>query len=109
MVVMSDQAEENIRAHYPIAIVEDRYGGGYAGGNWLAISQADLSYGTSSRVDFVLSDKNGPHSGDIQAREFWAVPPDWIVAAGTPNDAVAKLARRLPTAIDVDDWRLKLR
>lgn len=77
---------------WPIAIVEDRYGGTYSLGRWLGIACASKPCGegsTVSRLDYVQSD--GPYGGDCEAMMFWSNPPEWIVAADTPNECLAKL------------------
>lgn len=71
--------------HYPIAIVEDRYGGCYSGGNWLAISTADAEFRSTQRITYVLN--YGPSDTDIPAMDFWRDPPEWIAVGETPNAA----------------------
>ena len=76
---------------YPIAAVEDRYGGVYSGGRWLAIAGADelISPGLR-RIDTIFG-QSGPHGGDVEAAIFWADPPEWLDVGDTPDDAVAAL------------------
>jgi len=84
---------------WPIAILEDRYGGTYSGGAWLGIAEADepLSEGGSvSRLDYVQV--GGPFGGDGDAMAFWMEPPNWIVSAGSPNECLAKLRERARAA-----------
>lgn len=75
--------------HWPIAIIEDRYGGTYSGGEWLAIAEADAVENGAYRVVRVL--EGGPHSGDTEAMLFWTNPPKWIAVGNTPNEARAAL------------------
>jgi hypothetical protein len=77
------------RSHYPIAVIEDRYGGAYSGGRWLAISCADHLENGAYRIVRCLED--GPHGQDIEAREFWESPPSWIAVGATPNEAIQNL------------------
>ena len=78
-------------AEYPIAVLQDRYGGTYAGGQWLAVAQADLPAGEdfTSRVQFCLD--SGPHGGDMEAMQFWIEPPGWIASGYTPDAAIGAL------------------
>lgn len=76
-------------SHYPIAVFEDRYGGIYSQGRWLAVSQADTPLGRINRAGWLLD--NGPFGGDVEAMEFWEVPPAWIAVGGTPEQAIARL------------------
>lgn len=69
---------------YPIAVIEDRYGGTYSGGAWLAVANAD------ENLPGILSG-DGPHGGDGEAMVFWSAPPWWIAAGSDPNAAVAAL------------------
>jgi len=80
-------------ALYPIAIVQDRYGGVYSGGDWLAIARADAAHDGRSRVDFALA--HGPHGSDCIAAEFWADPPDWIAVGNSPDEARDRLLESL--------------
>jgi hypothetical protein len=74
-----------IMNHYPIAIVEDRDGGFYSSGKWLAISTADAEFGSTQRVTYVLN--QGPHGTDGPAQDFWFDPPEWIAVGDTPDAA----------------------
>jgi hypothetical protein len=77
--------------HYPIVIIQDRYGGCYSGGAWLAISRADQLENGAYRIVRCL--EGGPHDGDVEAREFWENPPPWIAAGATPEEAIKKLPK----------------
>ena len=66
--VMSDIISEQ----WAVAIIEDRYGGAYSGGRWIAIAQADTAVFNASsgedyetRAEYLLSE--GPHGGDPDA------------------------------------------
>jgi len=76
-------------SHFPIAVIEDRYGGVYSGGKWLAISCADRMENGAYRIIRCLED--GPHGDDTDAMMFWGTPPDWIAVGDTPDEAVRKL------------------
>ena len=78
---------------FPVVIVEDRYGGTYSGGAWLAIANADERQDEMQRVSWIL--EFGPHGGDCEAAEFWGSPPHWIAAGMTPDEAVDALTRKL--------------
>lgn len=87
-----DRMIERTLDHYPVAIVEDRYGGVYSGGQWLAIAIADEPHEGRSRVDFVIGHRNaGPHGDDSEAMAFWCDPPDWIAVGISPQDALDHL------------------
>ena len=86
---------------HPIVVVEDRYGGVYSGGAWIAIADAlqpaldldafdpGIKYRKPTRSDFVLND--GPSSEDPQAMKFWSMAPDWIAVGDSPDAAVRNL------------------
>ncbi len=71
---MSDDSK-----HWPLALIADRYGGIYSGGEWLAISGITLD-----RFRIVML---GPHGDDPTAAEFWDDPPKWIAVGATPDAA----------------------
>lgn len=89
---------------YPIMVVDDRYGGAYSGGAWIAVAKAQqpvsdldafdpgIKYRKPTRSEFVLED--GPASGDPEAIKFWAMAPDWVAVGDTPNDAVRNLLNK---------------
>lgn len=86
---------------YPVAIIEDRYGGLYSGGHWLAVAKADErigEHGDQTRIQFVLEDETGPHGSDPDAGDFWDNrEPDWIASGHTPDEALENLrAKVLP-------------
>ena len=78
-------------SHYPVVVVQDRYGGVYSGGAWLAIGSAPDDLDGMPRLEWVL--QIGPQAGDVEAASFWAEPPNWIAVGEDPNEAVAKLQR----------------
>lgn len=71
--------------NHSIVIVQDRYGGVYSGGAWLAFQEADAVYKGSC----VLS--SGPNGGDFEASNFWSRLPSWIAVGDTPDEAKAHL------------------
>lgn len=77
---------------YPVVIIEDRYGGGYSGGKWLAIDAAEAMENGSYRIIRII--EGGPHGSDTEAMMFWKAPPDWITVGDFPNDALAALAAK---------------
>lgn len=74
---------------HPVMVLEDRYGGCYSGGAWLAISVADRIENGSFRAIHILD--RGPSGDDVEARYFWSDPPSWIAVGATPDGAVAAL------------------
>lgn len=85
--------EEDDLTHHPIAIIEDRYGGAYSGGEWLAISQAYIEHSNkTTRASYCLQD--GPSGDDVSAMNFWSDKPDWITAGSSPDKALAELRER---------------
>lgn len=78
---------------YPIAILQDRYGGAYSRGAWLAIAQADEMDNGCYRIVRCL--ENGPLGSDTSAMMFWGEPPEWIAVGDTPQGAVANLKTKL--------------
>jgi hypothetical protein len=79
---------------YPIAVIEDRYGGTYSGGQWIAIAGITNPALGAASLKF-LAEKSeaiaNPWGGDIEAGEFWSDPPKWIAAGDTPDAAIAAL------------------
>jgi len=92
--VLTDRAV--VDRAWPIVIVQDRYGGTYSGGGWLAIAKADEvephAYGMS-RIACCLN--AGPHGSDTAAMAFWLFPPDWIAAGRSPDEAAVALLAKL--------------
>jgi hypothetical protein len=84
---MTDPADR----HFPITIVQDRYGGVYSGGKWLALSIADKLENGSYRIVRML--EGGPHGEDGDAMAFWSNPPEWIAVGNSPDEALAALLR----------------
>lgn len=78
---------------HPIAIVEDRYGGVYSRGKWLAVNGADTLDNGCYRIIRTL--EQGPHDEDTEAMLFWADPPEWIASGHTPDQAFANLMAKL--------------
>jgi hypothetical protein len=78
---------------HPVAILEDRYGGVYSDGKWLAVSGADTLDNGCYRIVRML--EHGPHGDDGDAMVFWADPPNWIASGDTPDQALANLMAKL--------------
>jgi hypothetical protein len=78
---------------HPVVIVQDRYGGVYSGGAWLAVGGATTLENGAYRVIRTLEE--GPHGDDVTAGEFWMNPPDWIAVGSTPDLAFRALQTKL--------------
>ena len=78
---------------YPVVIVQDRYGGVYSGGEWLAVQNGRKLENGAYRIIRVLD--GAPFDDDVEAHEFWSDPPAWIAAGKSPNEAVAALEAKL--------------
>jgi hypothetical protein len=79
---------------HPIAIVEDRYGGTYSGGEWIAIAQArDLLTGGAvlRLLNSEPDEEPSPWGGDDDAMNFWDDPPKWVAVGDTPAAALKAL------------------
>jgi hypothetical protein len=74
---------------YPVAVVEDRYGGAYSKGKWLAIAESNKLENGAYRIVRCLED--GPHGDDTEAAMFWSDPPGWIASGSTPDEAIKNL------------------
>ena len=86
---------------WPVVVIQDRYGGTYSRGLWLALQNAD-----ERRMRDVF---DGPHGDDCDAMEFWMEPPAWIAVGPTPNEAIKALLAKgdvpdPPTCAGKDDW-----
>jgi hypothetical protein len=68
---------------YPVAIYEDRYGGCYSKGKWLAVAEADIHN--------LLNMQGGPYGDDTDCADFWGNPPQWIAVGATPEEALNNL------------------
>jgi hypothetical protein len=78
---------------YPVVVIQDRYGGVYSKGEWLAISEADRRDDQRyARAMEML--EGGPSGSDTDAMAFWMSPPDWIAVGPTPDEAVRKLVEK---------------
>lgn len=75
---------------YPVAIMQDRYGGVYCGGNWIAI--ANFEDGGDS-VDRFYEIYNGAHDCDTDAMFFWQKYKEkkWVAVGETPDEALKNL------------------
>jgi hypothetical protein len=74
---------------YPIMLLQDRYGGGYSRGQWIAIRDANKLVGLVSRATWTV--EHGPSGDDINAASFWSEPPDWIAVGASPDEAIKAL------------------
>lgn len=81
------------RLSYPVVVLQDRYGGTYSGGEWLAIHDGDARLDGLPRVHWLI--EFGPGSEDCEAGEFWVDPPEWIAVGSTPDSAVENLLRKV--------------
>lgn len=82
---------------YPIAIVQDRYGGAYSSGEWIAIAQVQNpeTGGTVLRLLHLEPDREpSPWGGDVDALNYWGNPPKWVGVGQTPEEALAALKRK---------------
>ena len=79
---------------YPIFVIQDRYGGIFSGGKWVAIANGTGHDGGESRVQHYLGIA---HGDNVDAMTFWAEPPDWVASADTPNEAVNRLLAKKPS------------
>ena len=72
---------------YPIYIIQDRYGGSYSDGEWIAISEA---YNNLEEVE------NGTHGNDVTARSYgYDIKNKKYVAVGnTPDEALRNLQNK---------------
>jgi hypothetical protein len=71
---------------WPVRIYQDRYGGSYSGGAWVAVDMA--------RKEMEISEiETGILGGDTQAMQFWlaVADADWIAVGRTPDIALAAL------------------
>jgi hypothetical protein len=71
---------------YPVRIYQDRYGGSYSGGAWVAVDMKRATLEIPALEEGILG-------GDVEVREFWFSVTDakWIAVGPTPNDALAAL------------------
>ena len=89
---------------HPIAIVEDRYGGVYSRGEWIAVGEFDARDGSGhavhTRLDYVMEHA---HGDDVTAMRFWADTAPalrWLAVGATPDEALANLRARIPTVTE---------
>src|SRR5882762_11693790 len=81
-------SEVRMTGMWPIRIYQDRYGGSYCGGGWVAVHMDNKT--------MEISDiENGILGGDVEVREFWitVAHANWIAVGQTPNDALAAYRR----------------
>ncbi len=81
---------ENIPpSFYPVLLLQDRYGGVYSGGQWIAIHEANRLVTLETRAAWVVV--HGPSGNDFDAASFWSEPPDWIAVGASPDEAIKAL------------------
>ena len=88
---------ESIRGLWPVGIFEDRYGGVYSGGAWIAMGRCD-------RVNSRNAVFEGCNAGDLEAAEFWTDERKALTGRGSsPNEALADLNAKA-TALGNEWW-----
>lgn len=75
---------------FSVEFFEDRYGGVYSRGQWIAYLPVGESPSEVGRSGWLRD--NGPNGCDLEAAEFWGDPPSWMAAADSKAEALAKLA-----------------
>jgi hypothetical protein len=84
--------EDELLTH-PIIIVEDRYGGVYSDGKWIAVAKGTESCRDERWQDNVDAIFEDALADDVTASNFWCEVrenPDkffWIVVGNTPDNA----------------------
>jgi hypothetical protein len=80
---------------YPILIIQDRYGGVYSHGRWVAISQAFEESPEESESHLSILTNEG-FGDDITASNFWHDVSciDWIAVGKTPDEALRALTEK---------------
>jgi hypothetical protein len=80
---------------WPVRIYQDRYGGSYSGGGWVAVDMACKNMEITQIETGILG-------GDVEVREFWSVVSHekWIAVGPTPNDALAALEAKQGVKVD---------
>jgi hypothetical protein len=83
---------------WPIALLEDRYGGAYSDGNWIAIANADIDVPgrIENRVAWVF--RSDVFGGDNDCMDFWDGPAKqipWLAAGESPELAIQNLYLKL--------------
>ena len=94
-------SEEYIPGLWPIAVFEDRYGGTYSGGKWLAVAafecgcseMDDLTEDDRTKLDYAA---NRALSGDFEAGEFGGKIAEirWLSVGETPDEAIKNLREK---------------
>ena len=77
---------------WPIAVYQDRYGGCYSGGAWIAVAEAE----TMARHLPCLVD--GPYGDDTDAAVWGSAIPEWAAVGDTPDEAVRHLIEKCSEA-----------
>jgi hypothetical protein len=85
-------SEQLSPALHPLMLLQDRYGGTYSGGEWLAVREADQLCEGQSRAAWIVD--RGPSGNDREAAGFWSEPPSWIAVGESPEAAIKALVER---------------
>ena len=82
---------------FPIAIIQDRYGGCYSKGKWVAIS----NYGDEDsefdeyemKLEYLLDSGMGD---DVESRKFWDTYRDakYLAVGSSPHEAMENLRKK---------------
>ena len=83
-----------MRDLFPIAVLQDRYGGAYSRGAWLAIACSNKLENGAYRI--IRCMEGGPHGDDSEAGISWSDPLSWIAVGNTPEEAIQNLRQRHP-------------
>lgn len=78
---------------YPVAIFEDRYGGCYSHGKWIAVASIDAHPEVMVMVRRCL----GPWGDDSEAADYWWGEEEertWLAAGDTPDEALKALQEK---------------
>lgn len=70
----------------PVAIFQDRYGGQYSGGPWVAVANWDRP---ERQREYAAADGN-----DFDAAGFWQHHPVWAAPGDSPISALSQLLRQ---------------
>lgn len=85
---------KSVAATFPVVILEDRYGGMYCNGRFVAVAQADIDHEGMTRISWCMA--KGPSAPPPEAMSFWDSPPRWVAAGDTPDEAMTNLMVKAP-------------
>jgi hypothetical protein len=85
--------------NYPVVIIEDRYGGCYSHGKWIAIAQAfDCATSLDESTCYFDIVRENALADDVTTSNWWydtlQQDPDWLAVGNTPDEALANLKKR---------------